>query len=211
MPIQKNKVEILEYAGSDISHARAAWASTNQEVTPDKIKRIPKLLKFLADNEHGTPFEHSMLSFHIQGDIASHIHCLKHRTGVSINTESARYKEMKDDLFYLPEEFAYQNNDYLPNLIEDLHTLYHQSLSFLVDNKKIDRSRAKEVARYILPYSHQLRWVMTFNFRSFMHFQKLRNSEHAQVEIKEIAENMLDLVRYQTDSKFTHSLQAFNL
>ena len=211
MPIQKNKVEILEYAGSDISHARAAWASTNQEVTPDKIKRIPKLLKFLADNEHGTPFEHSMLSFHVQGDIASHIHCLKHRTGVSINTESARYKEMKDDLFYLPEEFAYQNNDYLPNLIEDLHTLYHQSLSFLVDNKKIDRSRAKEVARYILPYSHQLRWVMTFNFRSFMHFQKLRNSEHAQVEIKEIAENMLDLVKYQTDSKFTHSLQAFNL
>lgn len=211
MPIQKNKVEILEYAGSDISHARAAWASTNQEVTPDKIKRIPKLLKFLADNEHGTPFEHSMLSFHVQGDIASHIHCLKHRTGVSINTESARYKEMKDDLFYLPEEFAYQNNDYLPNLIEDLHTLYHQSLSFLVDNKKIDRSRAKEVARYILPYSHQLRWVMTFNFRSFMHFQKLRNSEHAQVEIKEIAENMLDLVRYQTNSKFTHSLQAFNL
>ena len=211
MPIQKNKVEILEYAGSDISHARAAWASTNQEVTPDKIKRIPKLLKFLADNEHGTPFEHSMLSFHVQGDIASHIHCLKHRTGVSINTESARYKEMKDDLFYLPEEFSYQNNDYLPNLIEDLHTLYHQSLSFLVDNKKINRSRAKEVARYILPYSHQLRWVMTFNFRSFMHFQKLRNSEHAQVEIKEIAENMLDLVRYQTDSKFTHSLQAFNL
>ena len=211
MPIQKNKVEILEYAGSDISHARAAWASTNQEVTPDKIERIPKLLKFLADNEHGTPFEHSMLSFHVQGDIASHIHCLKHRTGVSINTESARYKEMKDDLFYLPEEFAYQNNDYLPNLIEDLHTLYHQSLSFLVDNKKIDRSRAKEVARYVLPYSHQLRWVMTFNFRSFMHFQKLRNSEHAQVEIKEIAENMLDLVKYQTDSKFTHSLQAFNL
>lgn len=211
MPIQKNKVEILEYAGSDISHARAAWASTNQEVTPDKIERIPKLLKFLADNEHGTPFEHSMLSFHVQGDIASHIHCLKHRTGVSINTESARYKEMKDDLFYLPEEFAYQNNDYLPNLIEDLHTLYHQSLNFLVDNKKIDRSRAKEVARYILPYSHQLRWVMTFNFRSFMHFQKLRNSEHAQVEIKEIAENMLDLVKYQTDSKFTHSLQAFNL
>tara|TARA_R100001015_G_C4603732_1_gene158709 strand:- start:589 stop:1224 length:636 start_codon:yes stop_codon:yes gene_type:complete len=211
MPIQKNKVELLEYAGSDISHARAAWASTNQEVTSDKIERIAKLLKFLADNEHGTPFEHSMLSFHVQGDIASHIHCLKHRTGVSINTESARYKEMKDDLFYLPEEFAYQNNNDLPNLIEDLHTLYHQMLTFLVDNKKIDRSRAKEVARYILPYSHQLRWVMTFNFRSFMHFQKLRNSEHAQVEIKEIAENMLDLVRYQTDSKFTHSLQAFDL
>lgn len=210
MPIQKNKVEILEYAGSDISHARAAWASTNQEVTPDKIKRIPKLLKFLADNEHGTPFEHSMLSFHVQGDIASHIHCLKHRTGVSINTESARYKEMKDDLYYLPEDWPEDMVDDTIKNMEQQHLDYHAMLERL-DKLGVTRSRAKEMSRYVLPYSHQLRWVMTFNFRSFMHFQKLRNSEHAQVEIKEIAENMLDLVRYQTDSKFNHSLQAFNL
>jgi len=210
MPIQKNKVEILEYAGSDISHARAAWASTNQEVTPDKIKRIAKLLKFLADNEHGTPFEHSMLSFHIQGDIASHIHCLKHRTGVSINTESARYKEMKDDLYYLPEDWPDDMVDNTIKNMEQQHLDYHTMLERL-DELGVTRSRAKEMARYILPYSHQLRWVMTFNFRSFMHFQKLRNSEHAQVEIKEIAENMLGLVKYQTDNKFNHSLKAFNL
>tara|TARA_R100000773_G_C4207514_1_gene107964 strand:+ start:108 stop:740 length:633 start_codon:yes stop_codon:yes gene_type:complete len=210
MPIQKNKVELLEYSGSDISHARAAWASTNQEVTPDKIERIAKLLKFLADNEHGTPFEHSMLSFHVQGDIASHIHCLKHRTGVSINTESARYKEMKDDLYYLPKDWPKDMMDNTIKNMEQQHFDYHTMLERL-DELGVTRSRAKEMARYILPYSHQLRWVMTFNFRSFMHFQKLRNSEHAQVEIKEIAESMLDLVKYQTDSKFTHSLQAFNL
>ena len=94
--------------------------------------------------------------------------------------------------------------------MEQQHLDYHTMLERL-DELGVTRSRAKEMARYILPYSHQLRWVMTFNFRSFMHFQKLRNSEHAQVEIKEIAENMLGLVKYQTDNKFNHSLKAFNL
>ena len=202
----ENQVKILEFAGSDLSHARAAWASTNQEITSDKMGRIPKLLKFLAENEHGTPFEHSMLSFHIQGDIASHIHCLKHRTGVSINTESARYKEMKEDLYYLPEDWPEGMVDNTIKNMEQQHWDYHTMLEGL-DESGVTRSRAKEMARYVLPYSHQLRWVMTFNFRSFMHFQKLRNSEHAQVEIREIAKEMLRLSF--CDGRFNHSLSAY--
>ena len=202
----ENQVKILEFAGSDLSHARAAWASTNQEITSDKMGRIPKLLKFLAENKHGTPFEHSMLSFHIQGDIASHIHCLKHRTGVSINTESARYKEMKEDLYYLPEDWPEDMVDHTIKNMEQQHWDYHTMLEGL-DESGVTRSRAKEMARYVLPYSHQLRWVMTFNFRSFMHFQKLRNSEHAQVEIREIAKEMLRLSF--CDGRFNHSLSAY--
>jgi len=202
----ENIVKLLEFAGSDLSHARAAWASTNQEITSDKMGRIPKLLKFLAENEHGTPFEHSMLSFHIQGDIASHIHCLKHRTGVSINTESARYKEMRDDLYYLPEDWPSDWEDQTIESMESLHNQYHEMLTNL-DEKGISRSRAKEMSRYVLPYAHQLRWVMTFNFRSFMHFQKLRNSEHAQKEIREIAQEMLRIAF--CDGRFNHSLAAY--
>jgi len=202
----ENIVKLLEFAGSDLSHARAAWASTNQEITSDKLGRVPQLLKFLAENEHGTPFEHSMLSFHIQGDIASHIHCLKHRTGVSINTESARYKEMRDDLYYLPEDWPSDWEDQTIESMESLHSHYH-ALLVLMDDKGYTRGRAKEISRYLLPYAHQLRWVMTFNFRSFMHFQKLRNSEHAQKEIREIAQKMLALAF--GDGRFTHSLAAY--
>tara|TARA_Y100000385_G_scaffold75527_1_gene76417 strand:+ start:165 stop:797 length:633 start_codon:yes stop_codon:yes gene_type:complete len=205
---QKNKVTLLEHAGSDLSHARAAWASTQKEISPQQINRIPNLLKFLAEHKHGTPFEHSMISFHIQGDIASHIHCLKHRVGVSINTESARYKEMKDDLYYLPEDWPEGAKERTLALIKELHEQYHDLLIYM-DDHGVSRSRAKEMSRYILPYSHQLRWVMTFNFRSFIHFQELRNSEHAQKEIKNIAEQMLFLVR-ECDS-FKESLKAFNL
>ena len=202
----ENQVKLLEFAGSDLSHARAAWASTNQEITSDKMGRIPKLLKFLAYNDHGTPFEHSMLSFHIQGDIASHIHCLKHRTGVSINTESARYKEMRDDLYYLPEDWPKELEDQTIESLESQHNHYHALLN-VMDEKGFTRGRAKEISRYLLPYAHQLRWVMTFNFRSFIHFQKLGNSEHAQLEIREIAKEMLRLSF--CDGRFNHSLAAY--
>lgn len=205
---QKNTVTLLEAAGSDLSHARAAWASTQKEITPQQVDRIPQLLKFLAEHEHGTPFEHSMLSFHVQGDIASHIHCLKHRAGVSINTESARYKELRDDIFYLPSDWPEDAKKRTIELIRELHEQYHELLMYM-DDHGIPRSRAKEMSRYVLPYAHQLRWVMTFNFRSFIHFQKLRNSSHAQKEIHSIAEQMLSLVK--DCGRFEHSLGAFGI
>lgn len=82
-----NKVELIGYYGSDELHACSAWTSTSRELTPDKIKRIPKMLATLADAEHHTPFEKSALHFLVNSEIASHIHKLKHRIGVSINGE----------------------------------------------------------------------------------------------------------------------------
>ena len=48
-----------------------------------------------------------------------------------------------------------------------------------------------------------------FNMRSFANFQKLRNSEHAQVEIRDIAQQMLDLVENIEGNPFKLTLQAF--
>ena len=48
-----------------------------------------------------------------------------------------------------------------------------------------------------------------FNMRSFANFLKLRNSEHAQKEIREIAQNMLDLVSNIEGNPFEHSLSVF--
>jgi thymidylate synthase ThyX len=53
---------------------------------------------------HETPFEKCTVHFLVNCDIASHIHLLKHRIA-SINAESARYKELKEDKFYLPEDW----------------------------------------------------------------------------------------------------------
>ena len=92
----RNRVELIGYYGDDIVHACSAWTSTSRELNDEKIKRIGKLLNMLATNGHHTPFEKSSLHFLVDTDIASHIHLLKHRIGVSINGESARYKEIKE-------------------------------------------------------------------------------------------------------------------
>jgi thymidylate synthase (FAD) len=78
-----NTVELIGHYGDDITHALSAWTSTSRDLSPEKIARIPALLKMLADNRHHTPFEKSTLQFLIRCETASHIHCLKHRIGVS--------------------------------------------------------------------------------------------------------------------------------
>ena len=90
-----NEVELIGYYGSDESHALSAWTSTSRDLTDNKRDRMGKLLNMLAEAGHHTPFEKSSIHFLVTTDIASHIHILKHRVGVSVNAESARYKELK--------------------------------------------------------------------------------------------------------------------
>jgi thymidylate synthase ThyX len=52
---------------------------------------------------------------------------------------------------------------------------------------------------------------VSFNWRSFAHFQKLRNSEHAQLEVRELAEQMLQLVKDIPGNPFEKTIKAFNL
>ena len=100
----KNTVELLGYYGSDEIIACSAWTSTSRELTEDKKARIPKLINMLWRDGHETPFEKGVVHFLVNTEIASHIHILKHRIS-SLNAESARYKELKEDKYYLPEDW----------------------------------------------------------------------------------------------------------
>lgn len=201
-----NTVELIGYYGSDETHALSAWTSTSRDLTDEKRARIPKLLAALARDEHETPFEKSALHFLVTCDTASHIHLIKHRIGVSVNAESARYKELKEDKYYVPEDWPEELQALLNRYMSTSYSIYHDALVVLAE-AGVDRKRAKESARFFLPYANQLTLDVQFNFRSFMHFQKLRNSEHAQLEIHDIAQQMLDLVRATGD--FNASLEAF--
>jgi len=211
MKRMENKVELIGYYGSDEVHAQSAWTSTNRELNEDKINRIPDLLKMLAENGHETPFEKSSLHFLVTCDQASHIHLLKHRIGVSINAESARYKELKEDKFYVPEDWKVKVDwcERLQLITEHTNKLYHQCLEELTPI--LGRKRAKESARFFKLMNSQITMDVMFNFRSFVHFQKLRNHHDAQLEIADIAQQMLVLVRHIEGNPFEHTIKAFNL
>lgn len=209
----KNTVELLGYYGSDEIIACSAWTSTSRELTEDKKSRIPKLINMLWSEGHETPFEKGSVHFLVNCDIASHIHLLKHRIA-SINAESARYKELKEDKFYLPEDWESEEFDelsywynQLKKFSKEANELYHDCLKDLTP--KLGRKRAKESARFFKTYNSQIQADVQFNMRSFANFLKLRLSEHAQVEIREIASQMLKLVQNIEGNPFEHTLKAW--
>jgi thymidylate synthase (FAD) len=204
-----NKVELLGYYGSDDIHAQSAWTSTSRELTDDKIDRIPKLLDMLASEGHHTPFEKSSLHFLVTVDQATHIHLLKHRIGVSINGESARYKELKEDKMYLPEDWSQEWKDHLIWITEISNKAYHKCLEDLTPI--LGRKRAKESARFFKTFNSQITMDIMFNWRSFYHFQQLRNSEHAQKEIRQLAQEMLELVKNINGNPFKNTIKSFKL
>ena len=219
-----NTVELLGYYGSDRIIAQSAWTSTSRDLTPEKEERIPKLIEMLWTEGHESPFEKGNVHFLVTCDIASHIHLLKHRIA-SINAESARYKELKEDKFYIPEDWivTFEDKDDLTahtaetfmgyeNWAEVLNAyttqgneLYHKALRDLTPI--LGRKRAKESARFFKTYNSQITADVQFNMRSFANFLKLRASEHAQVEIRDIAWEMYKLVENIEGNPFEHTLK----
>ena len=204
-----NTVELLGHYGNDLTHACSAWTSTSRELTDEKISRVPKLLTMLASEGHHTPFEKSSLHFLVTVDQATHIHLLKHRIGVSINGESARYKELKEDKMYIPYDWSNTWHFKLKEYTEQGNKLYHEALEYFTPI--LGRKRAKESARFFKTFNSQITMDIMFNWRSFAHFQQLRNSEHAQKEVQHLAQNMLELVKNIEGNPFEHTINAFGL
>lgn len=227
----KNKVELIGVYGDDETIACSAWTSTSRKLTEEKKERVPKMLEKLWSEGHETPFEKGIVHFLVDSEIASHIQMLKHRIS-SINGESARYKELKEDKNYLPEDwkgillsesvmdddgiFAVGEDEIneelttedwyevLKNYNELGNNLYHQCLKDLTP--VLGRKRAKESARFFKTYSSQIEVDIMFNMRSFANFMKLRNSEHSQKEIREIAQEMFRQLKELPNFKVTLDL-----
>lgn len=236
--MNKNKVELLGFYGGDEAIACSAWTSTSRELTPEKRERIPSLIKQLWDADpvpHGSPFEKGIVHFLVDCDIASHIHLLKHRIA-SINAESARYKELKEDKFYLPEDWKgittseplyIHDEDYnredaggelswnkgtewasiLQDYTEIGNYLYHNALKDLTP--VLGRKRAKESARFFKTYNSQIQADVMFNMRSFHNFLNQRMDDHAQLEIRQIAKEMLDVVKNIEGNPFKYTLETW--
>ena len=202
----KNTATLLGHYGSDAVIACSAWTSTSRDLSEEKQQRIEGLIKKLWSEGHETPFEKGVVHFLVETDIATHIHLLKHRVS-SMNAESARYKELKDDKFFIPEDWTETWKERLEEFSSISNDLYHEAIEELTPT--LGRKRAKESARFFKLYNSQIQADISFNLRSFANFQKLRNSEHAQKEVRELADQMLRLVEQIEGNPFQFTLEAF--
>lgn len=239
----KNKVELIGWYGGDRAIARAAWTSTQIDVeakTDEQIEDLicNKLWNNGTGKPHKTPFERGIVEFNITCEQASHIHLLKHRLA-NINGESARYKELKEDKFYLPEDWGdillsekscwsldgidtrrIFTADLVPSderswyevlaaYTEIGNRLYHSCLEDLTP--ELGRKRAKESARFFKLMNSQLTLSVMMNMSCFNNFLNLRADEAAQEEIQEIARLMLEAVKNIEGNPFKATLKAFKL
>jgi flavin-dependent thymidylate synthase len=221
----QNRVELLGFYGGDRAIARAAWTSTQTDVdakTDEQIRDllVNKLWNNKSGKAHKTPFERGIVEFNITCEQASHIHLLKHRLA-NINGESARYKELKEDKFYLPEdwvniqispEHGLSSYETWYECLRD-HTflsnrLYHAALKDV--EKALGRKRAKESARFFKTMNSQLTLSVMMNMSCFNNFVNLRDDDAAQREIAWIAQDMVKAVKAISGEPFKFTLEAFN-
>ncbi len=143
----------------------------------------------LLEAGHSSPWEHASFTFAIAGVSRALSHQLvRHRIGVSFSQKSQRYVKEKQFEYVMPPTVAAdpQQAAAFDQVMAELQQQY---------NRLVELGVPAEDARYLLPNACATNLVVTMNARSLHHFFELRCCQRAQWEIRQLAEEMLGLVR----------------
>ena len=207
-------VELVNYLGDDLMVANAARVSYGKEKDV-KDTKDGKLINYLANHGHTSPFRHPQLQFRIKCPIFVERHLFKHQVGLSANSISGRYVDFSDSYFDTTE-LRLQATDSKqgsagildnPELIAKMSA--HIEASRLLYKELCTANVAKEQARVILPLALETQFMWTGSLLSYIHLWKLRLKPDTQLETRIIAKDMLKLVK--DTGKFTESINAFGL
>ena len=195
--LDKGFVRLVDYLGGDeriVQSARVSYGSGTKSFRQDR-----GLIHYLLRNEHTSPFEQVVLTFHCKMPIFVARQWVRHRTA-RLNEISGRYSVMKDE-FYVPdpdqmrtqsadnkqarsEEIVLGAEAMLAEMREDQALLYGHYEGM------IEGGLAREVARGNLPLSLYTEWYWQIDLHNLFHFLALRMDAHAQYEIRVYAEAM---------------------
>ncbi|MGL4998024.1 MAG: FAD-dependent thymidylate synthase [Cetobacterium sp.] len=191
-------VTLFQHSGSDAMTAAAARVSTGAELLefPDK-EADEKLIKYLLRHRHGSPFEHSSMTFRIEAPIFVWREFMRHRIGFSYNEVSGRYTKLQPKFYTYPvdrplvqegssahPELSHGHPALTPVVNGDITRLYNKA--WKTYETLLDDGVAKEVARTVLPVGIYSSAYVTCNARSMMSFLSLRvdGGESAMFETK---------------------------
>lgn len=208
------KIELLNYFGDDLMIVNAARVSYGKKKTSLSDKD-EKLIKYLVDHKHTAPFRHPQLQFRIECPIFVERQLFKHQVGLSANSISGRYVDFSDNYYHITElrkqsSSSKQGSDGSldkPELISKMD--HHIVLSRQLYQELCDAGVAKEQARVILPLCLETQFIWTGSLLAYIHLWKLRLKNDTQQETREIADEMLQLVKNIDGNPFEHTLKAW--
>ncbi len=166
------------------------------------IREDEKLIRYLLKHEHWSPFEMVEFKFHVKAPIFVARQWFRHRTA-SVNEVSARYSVVEDE-YYVPEYWRLQdtkNKQGSVGRLDELTNAYATDayteaveMAFKAYEALLNAGVAREMARMVLPVSVYTQFYWKQDLRNLLHFLRLRLDPHAQWEIRQYAEAILQLI-----------------
>ena len=202
--LDKGFIRLVDYLGGDervVQSARVSYGKGTKTCREDSA-----LIDYLLRNNHTSPFEQVVLTFHVKLPIFVARQWIRHRTA-RLNEISGRYSILKDE-FYIPapEDIAIQSADNKQGRSDT--TLESEEagkirIGFKEAQKKayedysclVEKGIARELARINLPLSLYTEWYWQIDLHNLFHFLKLRLDAHAQKEIRLYAEVLFDITK----------------
>ena len=204
-------VELVKSSASDADVIWAARVSTAGDKSLEDVggdaSKSEGLINYLARERHGSPFEHTSMTFFISAPIFVFREFMRHRIA-SYNEESGRYRELKA-VFYIPSKErklvqigkagSYTFVDGTADQYEITVAAIKETCILAYDNyqKMLAAGVAREVARAVLPVTLYSSMYVTMNARALMNFLSLRTARegshfpsYPQREIEMVAEKM---------------------
>lgn len=195
--LDRGFVRLVDYLGGDERIVQAARVSYG--VGTKSFREDRGLIHYLLRNEHTSPFEQVILTFHTKMPIFVARQWVRHRTA-RLNEISGRYSVMRDE-FYLPDpdQVRYQSRqnkqarseEPLPTeeaaaVIASMRA--EQEQVYAQYERYLEMGVARELARANLPLSLYTEWYWQIDLHNLFHFLRLRLDAHAQYEIRAFAD-----------------------
>lgn len=197
-------VRLVDVMGDDSSIVQAARVSYGEGTK--QVHENRGLIRYLMRHHHWTPFEMVEFKFHVKLPVFVARQWIRHRTA-NVNEISARYSEMRDDMYIPPlEQISSQSKDnkqgrnsepFPTDQAQEIQDMILKSneAQYEVYQALLAKGVARELARTVLPVSHYTEWFWKVDLRNLMNFLALRLDSHAQWEIRVYAEAMANIVK----------------
>ena len=196
-------VGLVDHMGSDAAIVEAARVSYQTGTKATRTDRA--LIRYLMRHKHTSPLEMCEVKLHIRAPIFVLRQWMRHRTA-SVNEESGRYSEIRE-MFFSPAlgdlapqsldnkqgregEFPLHKQKAIRNVIEANNEYSYASYKAL-----LGEDLARELARVTLPLTAYSSLYWKIDLHNLLHFLTLRTDSHAQKEIRDYADAILEIIR----------------
>ena len=192
------KATLMDYMGSDITVVNVARVSFGKKSSNTyTTAKDEKLIWYLAEHKHMSPFGHCFASFHVKAPIFVARQLVKHKF-LRWNEISRRYVDEEPE-FYEPKTWRGRAKDKKQGsegeVKTNANTSHHNSVTLALYKQLLDEGVCPEQARMVLPQSMMTEWYWSGSLDAFADMCNLRCAFDTQAETRFVATQISDSMR----------------